>query len=207
MSSVDQCANCGARIGKLETPYVWKDQAVCGTCYAKLAGSDLAPVAQRTLATGPLSHSTRWLIALLLVPISLVCIGIIAVVSSGAISSLIAKKHAAEDIHCMSNLRQIAIGIQSYRDGTGRFPDDLSAVAPQYLTCPTSGKAYVYLGRGMQDKMRDDRVIAYEPTSAHTGTDGQAESNFLFADGHVELMRSGDAEQAIRRLSTGSNPP
>jgi hypothetical protein len=33
---MDTCANCGDRIGKLETPFSWKDQTVCAACHAKL---------------------------------------------------------------------------------------------------------------------------------------------------------------------------
>lgn len=32
----ETCANCGAAIGKLETPYVFQDQTVCGACHARL---------------------------------------------------------------------------------------------------------------------------------------------------------------------------
>lgn len=30
------CANCGRVIGKVATPYVWKDEPVCGNCYKEL---------------------------------------------------------------------------------------------------------------------------------------------------------------------------
>ena len=33
---MDNCDNCGAAIGKLETPNVWQDHVVCAQCYAKL---------------------------------------------------------------------------------------------------------------------------------------------------------------------------
>lgn len=32
------CANCGNRIGKLETPEIWDDAVVCPDCHDKLAG-------------------------------------------------------------------------------------------------------------------------------------------------------------------------
>lgn len=32
------CENCGRRIGKLETPHVYQDHAVCAGCYALLTG-------------------------------------------------------------------------------------------------------------------------------------------------------------------------
>ena len=34
---MDNCENCGATIGKLETPNVWQDHVVCVQCYAKMA--------------------------------------------------------------------------------------------------------------------------------------------------------------------------
>ena len=33
------CENCGGVIGELETPMIWKDSVVCGTCYKKLSQS------------------------------------------------------------------------------------------------------------------------------------------------------------------------
>ena len=36
---MDQCENCERRIGKLETPYIFKDKVVCGQCHKLLGGS------------------------------------------------------------------------------------------------------------------------------------------------------------------------
>lgn len=33
----EKCENCGAAIGTLETPRLWKDHVVCGACAEKLA--------------------------------------------------------------------------------------------------------------------------------------------------------------------------
>lgn len=33
----EHCANCGALIGRLETPCVWKDEIVCVDCHERLA--------------------------------------------------------------------------------------------------------------------------------------------------------------------------
>lgn len=45
---VIECANCGRVIGKLETPRVFQEQAVCATCMARLspdgASAKLVPV-------------------------------------------------------------------------------------------------------------------------------------------------------------------
>jgi hypothetical protein len=38
-SDPENCVNCGERIGKLETPYLWQQHVVCGLCYEKLSRS------------------------------------------------------------------------------------------------------------------------------------------------------------------------
>jgi hypothetical protein len=38
-SDPENCVNCGERIGKLETPYLWQQHVVCGPCYEKLSRS------------------------------------------------------------------------------------------------------------------------------------------------------------------------
>lgn len=35
-AKLEQCANCGQTIGRLETPCVYEDQIVCAECYARL---------------------------------------------------------------------------------------------------------------------------------------------------------------------------
>jgi hypothetical protein len=47
----DTCNNCGTGIGKLESPFVWKDRQVCVDCFAKLKraetmGGEAIPYAQ-----------------------------------------------------------------------------------------------------------------------------------------------------------------
>jgi hypothetical protein len=37
-TATETSANCGASIGKLETPHLWSEQIVCAACYKKLAG-------------------------------------------------------------------------------------------------------------------------------------------------------------------------
>ncbi len=34
--TIDTCANCGEKIGKLEAPNVWREQVVCAACHTKL---------------------------------------------------------------------------------------------------------------------------------------------------------------------------
>ncbi|MGD0462069.1 MAG: hypothetical protein ABSB74_06245 [Tepidisphaeraceae bacterium] len=52
---MDNCDNCGAAIGKLETPNVWQDHVVCAHCYAKLA----IPVAHQLHAPASTPTLTR----------------------------------------------------------------------------------------------------------------------------------------------------
>jgi predicted RNA-binding Zn-ribbon protein involved in translation (DUF1610 family) len=48
-----QCDNCGAGIGRLESPYEWNDHVVCSECYQRLSGASggiavaVSPVASR----------------------------------------------------------------------------------------------------------------------------------------------------------------
>lgn len=47
-----RCANCEAPIGKLQTPYVWREQIICPDCYERLAQS---PPAARSATHAALS--------------------------------------------------------------------------------------------------------------------------------------------------------
>ena len=50
---LEKCANCGVLIGKLETAFVWKDEVVCGSCYARLrAGDELTAAVVPQRGTG-----------------------------------------------------------------------------------------------------------------------------------------------------------
>jgi hypothetical protein len=55
---MESCANCGARIGDLETPAVWNDRIVCGPCYARLAPVPLAYSGPPQAAPTFFMHST-----------------------------------------------------------------------------------------------------------------------------------------------------
>ena len=39
-AEVEICANCDARIGRLEQAYIWQNKVVCKTCYSRLAQDD-----------------------------------------------------------------------------------------------------------------------------------------------------------------------
>lgn len=44
MSNNEVCANCGRMIGKLETPYVWREKVVCEPCHKVLASGQSSPM-------------------------------------------------------------------------------------------------------------------------------------------------------------------
>ncbi|HVS73146.1 MAG TPA: hypothetical protein VHQ47_17960 [Phycisphaerae bacterium] len=44
----ETCENCGRTIGKLETPRVWQEHIVCGTCHRHLTGTAVVPAASVT---------------------------------------------------------------------------------------------------------------------------------------------------------------
>lgn len=48
--ATDTCENCGNPIGKLETPFVWQDHAVCAECHEKLNRPTIATAERLTPA-------------------------------------------------------------------------------------------------------------------------------------------------------------
>lgn len=62
---VESCENCGATIGKLETPKVWQHHILCATCYVRLATP--GTYQSRPLASGPTpvpwSRTRLWIVA------------------------------------------------------------------------------------------------------------------------------------------------
>ena len=53
MAQLETCANCGAQIGKLETPHLWREQIVCAPCCRRLvAANDLPNVMPEQVAGG-----------------------------------------------------------------------------------------------------------------------------------------------------------
>lgn len=54
---MERCANCGDKIGNLETPHVWKDKVVCKPCYVRL--SDINPAPPEPAPTPVIPYSTK----------------------------------------------------------------------------------------------------------------------------------------------------
>lgn len=132
-------------------------------------------------------------------------------------------------VTCVSNLRQIGLGLQKYAAGNGgRFPDTLDQVLlmgdlePRVFVCSRSGDtpatgvnlrataadltagghlSYVYLGTGLTDLAGPNVVILYEPPAHHSGN-----MNLLFADGSASYVRGQDARQILDQVAAGRRP-
>jgi len=58
---LEECANCGRSIGRLEQPRIWGDNVVCGACHSILssdAGTDPEPAEEETDVTQALAYAT-----------------------------------------------------------------------------------------------------------------------------------------------------
>jgi hypothetical protein len=79
---IEQCQNCGYKIGQLETPFLWSDAIVCRACYAKLA-SAAAPLPRPVTANR--SHDS------IPIPLLWAIFGTIAVVLVVIVGALLTK--------------------------------------------------------------------------------------------------------------------
>ncbi len=130
-------------------------------------------------------------------------------------------KERANRVKCMSNLRQIGMGVMLYQNDNRRFPPDLGTMAlatdlsPQVFICPAGGKSapgnwgnmkeaeriawinqnsdYVYLGGNANNPA--DVILAHEKLGAHGGEG----INILYNDGHVEWQTRANAERELER--------
>jgi prepilin-type processing-associated H-X9-DG protein len=137
-------------------------------------------------------------------------------------------KQSGNQMKCSANLKQIGLAIQLYaNEHRGRYPDSLGDVmrtqdidrtafvcpATSHTIQPGSNEAvaieidagegsYAYVGKGMKTPVGAKTVVAYEPLSNHG-----AGSNVLFGDGSVQFILAGQAEQMIKQIEAGRNPP
>ena len=139
-----------------------------------------------------------------------------------------------EDPHarmrCLSNLRQIAQGVQIYaNDHRGQFPPTVEALLVEgdltsdvfvcYATNDTRADgpttraiadqfampghmSYVYTGRGLDVRSPPTAVLAYEPPANH-----QTGGGVMFSDGHAEWLEATRLTRLIDELNAGHNPP
>jgi prepilin-type processing-associated H-X9-DG protein len=135
-------------------------------------------------------------------------------------------RQTANQVKCSSNLKQIGLALAIYANQNGgAFPDTIeqfvadpaagltSAVydCPGTPITPPATKSpqvlagsgeYVYVGKGLTNKVGPMTVLAYEPVANH-GTG----ANILYADGSVTFMTEPNAGRIIRQLESGQNPP
>ena len=134
------------------------------------------------------------------------------------------------DVQCLSNMRQLGIGLMIYANANkGFLPptlDELAApglVPATVFACPACGanpaKPPVFVGVKVSShyhylrpaaKLTQVRgnpsrvVLLYEPVTNHDGRG----VNLLFADGHAERMPVSPATtQVVAELVAGQNPP
>lgn len=139
-------------------------------------------------------------------------------------------RQTANQVACASQLKSLGSAILLYsNEYRGVYPASLDQlylsqdIPPEVFVCPSSNDteatganpqaiakdltagghlSYVYLGKGMNNSVSANTIIAYEPLSNH-GTG----SNFLFGDGLVRFILSAQAAPMIRQVEAGQNPP
>jgi hypothetical protein len=132
---------------------------------------------------------------------------------------------------CKSNLRQVGQGLQMYANANnGSYPASFAVLLGQIdlnsevFVCPASNDekargetteqtvaefvkpghcSYVYVGAGASASMPADFVVAYEPLEVHGGRG----AHFLTRDGEVKWCDAQEAQNLIRQLKAGTNPP
>ena len=140
-------------------------------------------------------------------------LGIIGVVWGVAqvvllVLQLIAVYAFAMKDECVINMRFVGHYVSVYADKHDGFaPRTLAQIYEARLpNCPKSGLTnYVYLSPGVKladISNRASTVLVYEPVSNHG--DG---ASFLMADGHCEYIPTPLADQMIKELGLGANPP
>jgi hypothetical protein len=151
------------------------------------------------------------IIIVLLIPVSLVAVGLIVAFVLSAIATnreMAVAKKAAERSLCASHLKQIGLAVAMFVNANpGKPLPSLDSIAktedlsPDVLRCPTNGEPFVYSGKGVTE-LDATRVLAYESVEQHG-----AGINFLYGDGLVVWRSSEEASAIILKLKSGKNPP
>jgi predicted Zn finger-like uncharacterized protein/prepilin-type processing-associated H-X9-DG protein len=142
-------------------------------------------------------------------------------------------REAANRVKCASNMRQLGQAMMLYaNDNNGAFPaklEDLLASDPtldrKVFICPDDDKSppsatnaqtaaqeiasgsncsYLYVGNGLTPSAGADTVLLYEPLGLHKQRNPGM--NVLFADGHVEFLKSADAQTILDQQVAGKKP-
>lgn len=158
----------------------------------------------------------------------LVAVGIVALLAALLLASVSRTRASARSVECLSNLRQIGVGFQSYAlDNLGRFPDPLAqattweAVLRSYLSslkllrCPADEEVYPTLGSSYDWRdggdpgtsvagrdiggCRSDAVLAFD---ALPGWHRKKTMNVIRIDGSAHQMDEQRCLHDLRRSAT-----
>ena len=160
-------------------------------------------------------------------PISAYMTSAVPALSMGVLLPATAKaRESANRVKSMSNLRQIGMACMLYaNENNGKYPPDLGTllktqdiVAAAFISPRGRGEVpaevramkaeqqaewinqnadYVYLGKGKNNTMHADEVLAYEKLEIG----GRQGSNFLYGDGHVEWLQGFMAQDMVSKLN------
>ena len=129
----------------------------------------------------------------------LVVIAILGILAGMLLPSLASAKKKAMRINAVNNLKQIGLAARLWaNDNNGVLPTSFEQMknelgSDRIINDPDSGLPFIYIGNGLPlDALRNDSVLAYSPTDVK----GRA---VLFADGHVEQVRSERFDELARR--------
>lgn len=120
-------------------------------------------------------------------------------------------RRAQQQTQCMSQLRQMSIGIFMYvQTNGGWIPPTLTVAGTgvPMFTCPaapTGTSNYVYVAKPirMNSVSRPSAYVTiYEPLTNHARG-----ASIAFLDGHVEMVPPARAQKIINELNAGFNPP
>ncbi|HEY8667007.1 MAG TPA: H-X9-DG-CTERM domain-containing protein [Tepidisphaeraceae bacterium] len=166
----------------------------------------------------------------LLLLIALAALGVAGVVAYQNSRPPHSARPVANRVKCAENLRQIGNAMLLYaHDHGGKFPDTFEGLLGEGLSaevfiCWESGDtqatgpttqaivaqwaipghlSYIYCGKGLTDESPAGTIVAYEPLANHGG----ANSNVLFADGHVAFIPAATMNRILAELAAGRNPP
>jgi len=131
-----------------------------------------------------------------------------AIMAGMLVPSLVRARGAARRVGCMSQLRQIGLGIVFYVADEDKMPESLADLYPQYIgaqgifRCPTDDSpmtigdgipcSFHYVGR-LSPRLHPMVILVYEKRGNHP--DGR---NALFYDSHVEFIHEAGLAARLR---------